>query len=425
MSTLKHLDINGITYDIGEAPRVYYGTCDTTNSTTAKVVTCSEYTLTTPCLIGIYFTTANTAAAPTLNINSTGAIAIYKGGSVLNGTSNTLKWSAYTILYFLYDGTYYKYISSIADDAVVLPEGAGCWYGTSSTTASTATKASTITNFSLKPGAIVSITFSTANTYTSGAIKLNINSTGAKTIYKNNAATSSSNTLLWETNTTLTFVYSGSYWHYLCRSKGGEVIPEAHNIEYTPSDTSWASGIIKDVGTGIDACHTDIQDINNSLDNYVLKETINSPYDNSIINNYGSDGIDLWAVKDAQDYKSGNLKVQSDRILLDLLYGGTITLNASTVNISNVATPVSSGDAVNKNYVDTQIGTLSTLTSPSTINIVSALNSINILNHSNTLSIGDDLNDYTSPGIYLGEANIINNLLNIPPSLTYSDSNVT
>jgi len=221
MSVLKHLDINGITYDIGEAPRVYYGTCNTSASTAEKIVTCNEYTLTTPCLIGIYFTTANTATAPTLNINSTGSRVIYKGGTVLNGTYSTLKWSAYTILYFLYDGTYYRYISSMAADDVVTPEGAGCWYGTSSTTASTAAKVSTITNFSLKTGAIVSITFSTANTYTSGAITLNINSTRAKTIYKNNAATSSSNTLLWEANTTLTFVYGGSYWHYLCQSRGG------------------------------------------------------------------------------------------------------------------------------------------------------------------------------------------------------------
>ena len=89
-ASLKHLDINGVTYDLGETPRVYFGTCNTEASTTAKVVTCSEYTLTTPCLIGIYFTTANTTAEPTLNINSTGAKSIYKGATTLNGTTNSL-----------------------------------------------------------------------------------------------------------------------------------------------------------------------------------------------------------------------------------------------------------------------------------------------------------------------------------------------
>lgn len=271
MSTLKHLDINGITYDIGEAPRVYYGTCDTASSIAAKTVTCSEYTLITPCLIGIYFTTANTSATLTLNINSTGAKAVYKGGSALDaldGTYNTLKWSAYTILYFLYDGTYYRYISSIAADSVVLPEGAGCWYGTSTTTASTAAKTSAITNFSLKKGAIVSVTFSTANTYTSGAISLNINSTGAKTIYKNNATTSSSNTLLWEANTTLTFVYSGNYWYYLCQSRAvdKDYVDSKNYTQYNttsltrPSISLNSNGRIEVTDSSITGTQTDMAD---------------------------------------------------------------------------------------------------------------------------------------------------------------------
>lgn len=196
----------------------FYGTCSTTASTTAKVVTCSGFDLQQGNIIGILFTTANTAATPTLNVNGTGAKSIYIGASTPNSTTNVLKWSANTMVYFLFDGTYYRYITSVAAGSVAQPRGANTWYGTSSTGATTQAKTSTIDNFVLTQGAVVYITFSTANTYASAKITLNINSTGAKDIYYNNAVTSSMNTLLWSAGETLTFVYSGSYWYYVGKS---------------------------------------------------------------------------------------------------------------------------------------------------------------------------------------------------------------
>ena len=196
----------------------WYGTCSTTASTAAKVVTCANFSLETGAIVAVLFTTANTAATPTLNVNSTGAKTIYVGNGTIDSTTNTLKWSANTLLYFMYDGTYFRYLGSQSAASIVPPEGAGVWYGTSSNSASTAAKTSTITNFKLRPGAIVNITFTTANTKIDTALTLNINSTGAKTIYVGNAATSSTNTLVWSANETLTFVYSGSYWYFVGRS---------------------------------------------------------------------------------------------------------------------------------------------------------------------------------------------------------------
>lgn len=196
----------------------FYGTCSTTASTTAKLVTCSGFDLQQGNIIGILFTTANTAATPTLNINGTGAKSIYIGTSTPNSTTNVLKWSANTMVYFLFDGTYYRYITSVAAGSVAQPRGANTWYGTSSTGATTQAKTSTIDNFVLTQGAVVYITFSTANTYASAKITLNVNSTGAKDIYYNNAVTSSTNTLLWSAGETLTFIYSGSYWYYAGKS---------------------------------------------------------------------------------------------------------------------------------------------------------------------------------------------------------------
>lgn len=193
----------------------WYGTSSTTASTATKVVTCSGFTLSAGAIIGVLFSTANTAATPTLNVNSTGATAIYVGNSTPSATTNVLKWSANTLVYFVYDGTYYRYITSVSAGAVSPSRGANTWYGTSSTSASTQAKTSTIDNFVLTKGAVAIITFSTANTYASAKITLNINSTGAKDVYFNNAVTSSTNTLLWNAGETLTFIYDGTGYYFV------------------------------------------------------------------------------------------------------------------------------------------------------------------------------------------------------------------
>ena len=102
----------------------WYRTCSTDAPTATKVVTCSNYVLNKGNIIGILFSTANTAATPQLNINSTGAKSIYIGTSNPNGTNNTLKWSADTIIYFMYDGSNYRYITSIAPATTLQPRGA-------------------------------------------------------------------------------------------------------------------------------------------------------------------------------------------------------------------------------------------------------------------------------------------------------------
>ena len=206
--------------EMNDVPHImtWYGTCSTTASTATKTVTCSGFDLIEGNIIGILFTTGNTAATPTLTINSKTNKSIYVGNSTPNGTDNVLKWSANTMVYFLYDGTYFRYITSISAGTVTPSRGANTWYGTSNTGATTQAKTSTIDNFVLTKGAVVYITFSTANTYTSAKLTLNINSTGAKDVYYNNAVTSSTNTLLWNVGETLIFIYSGSYWYYVGKS---------------------------------------------------------------------------------------------------------------------------------------------------------------------------------------------------------------
>ena len=212
--------INEVIDNLGSGGSIttWYGTCSTGASTAVKEVVCSGFTLALGAIIVVSFSQGNTAATPKLNVNSTGDKSIYVGNGTPNATTNTLKWTADTWMLFVYDGAYFRYIASRSAASIVPPDGAGSWYGTSSTPAETAAKASSITNYRLMKGARVSITFTTANTV-EGALTLNVNSTGAKTIYLNSAATSASNPLLWDAGETLTFVYSGSNYYFIGKSK--------------------------------------------------------------------------------------------------------------------------------------------------------------------------------------------------------------
>lgn len=125
-STIGTVDGAALSVTMPANPGAWYGTSSTAAGTAAKVVTCSGFVLTTGTIIGVLFSTANTAATPTLNVNSTGAKTIYIGGNTaLNATSNVLKWSANTMVYFMYDGTYYRYITSVSAGSVTSSRGAG------------------------------------------------------------------------------------------------------------------------------------------------------------------------------------------------------------------------------------------------------------------------------------------------------------
>ena len=195
----------------------WYGTSLTLATNSSKTVTCDDYYLTKGSIIGVLFSFGNTTSTPTLNINNTGAKNIYIGNSTPNSTTNVLKWSNNTMVYFMYDGTNYRYITSVSAGNTVSSRGANTWFGTSDTAAATGAKISAIDNFVLTKGAVVCISFNYANTY-AGALTLDINSTGSKRIYYNAIETSATNTLLWDARETLTFVYSGSYWYFAGKS---------------------------------------------------------------------------------------------------------------------------------------------------------------------------------------------------------------
>lgn len=92
-------------------------------------------------------------------------------------------------------------------------------YGTCSTGASTSAKVVTCPGFVLETGATITVYFTNAQTSTS-SVTLNVNDTGAKTVYGPPRSTTSSTRMdgAWEANEAKTFVYDGTYWRILDRN---------------------------------------------------------------------------------------------------------------------------------------------------------------------------------------------------------------
>ena len=84
-------------------------------------------------------------------------------------------------------------------------------YGTCDTAAGTTTKSVVCSEAtSLYAGLTITVKFSTANTALVPA--LNVNCLGVKNFWVENAITSTSNCLFWNTNALITFVYDGTQW---------------------------------------------------------------------------------------------------------------------------------------------------------------------------------------------------------------------
>ena len=224
--------------------KAQYGTSSTAAGTAAKVVTCANFALYAGARIKILFSTANSAAAPTLNVNSTGAKAIWVGNTVTS-TSNPLLWSANTELTFVYDGTRWLWEGTPGSYSVV-----------GSTAAGTAAKVTDSTNtingqkgIIIVNGTIISYRATTANT--AAAPTLNVASTGAAAIHTSGAVTSSSNNFLWAVGDQITFTRNSNTW--ILSDMGVKYITRIDNngITVHPSGTTNNRLLINANGTEV------------------------------------------------------------------------------------------------------------------------------------------------------------------------------
>ena len=103
MGYVGNVIAGGATHLVGST---LYGTCTTAAATAAKEVTCANFDqLIIGVTIHVKFTYSNTAASPTLNVNGTGALKIYRYGTTAPSTSAATSWQAGAVIAFTYDGT--------------------------------------------------------------------------------------------------------------------------------------------------------------------------------------------------------------------------------------------------------------------------------------------------------------------------------
>lgn len=217
---------------------VAYGTCSTAAATAAKVVTLannSNWQLKIGARVIVKYTVTNTASDCTINVNGTGAKPIWYNASKYTGNGTYACGIANHYIEYMYDGTYWVWMGHSSDnnttysDATTSDHGLmsvedkikvdamniGC--GTCSTAAGTSAKVVTLTDNSgwkLKVGAIIVVKFSAANTASNCTI--NVNGTGAKPIWYNNAKyTSNSSYICGFAGRYIKYMYDGTYWVWL------------------------------------------------------------------------------------------------------------------------------------------------------------------------------------------------------------------
>lgn len=188
---------------------IAYGTCSTTADVAEKAVVLSgntNWSLKTGSIIMVKFDVSNSAENVKINVNNTGAYPIWYNNAEY--TSNGTAYTGYanrTITY-MFNGTHYVWITSSYDANSTYTNAAlGQGYATCSTAAATTAKVGSLSSYKLVTGGIVSVAFTNA---VPANATLNINSTGAKSIYFRGAKITGD---VIKAGDVATFVYSSYY----------------------------------------------------------------------------------------------------------------------------------------------------------------------------------------------------------------------
>ena len=165
----------------------FFGTCSTEGDSAAKIVSdCPGFVLYTGASIYVKFTQTNVAsvASLTLNVNGTGAHSIKRLGTTNIANAGAL--AAGLVCNFIYDGSNWLWVGQMDTDINTVPS-AYC-----TTVANVAAKVAECTGFSLADNSYIHLILANGNNL-SGAITLNINGTGAKSVYLNGSVTGANN----------------------------------------------------------------------------------------------------------------------------------------------------------------------------------------------------------------------------------------
>ena len=113
-----------------QSKQTRYGTCSTSGSTQDKAVSVSgDFKLAAGVMVSVYFSYANTASYPRLNVNGTGAKSIYVGSSLMK---QDYYWRSGTTVTFIYTGSVWRVCDSgslarisVAEDEIELKVSKG------------------------------------------------------------------------------------------------------------------------------------------------------------------------------------------------------------------------------------------------------------------------------------------------------------
>ena len=262
----------------------FYGTSSTAAATAAKDVVCSDWLDNYGDIIAVTFTNANTAQSPQLAVNGGTARPIF-----LNGNTSGATWEAGETVTFmrraygggtpcfecLSNGNAYDLASSKSTvsytptqtsgtaigtltidnvaNTLYAPSSGGSrsdWYATSTSSATNTLTASTTSHdFSLTAGNVVHVLFSNEPNNSTNPFTLNVDGTGAKTIY-GSGGQSSTVTKAWAANEVVSFVYSGTYFQIIDAGRattsnyGETILSSLHNS--SAEDVAATSKAVKD-----------------------------------------------------------------------------------------------------------------------------------------------------------------------------------
>ena len=97
-----------------------YGVCSTRANEAGKIVSMPNFdTLLTGVMIQVKFTNSNSAANPTLTVNSIGPYPIYAFGTTAPGNTSAQSWAANSLVSFTFDGTAWRMNDVGANAAII------------------------------------------------------------------------------------------------------------------------------------------------------------------------------------------------------------------------------------------------------------------------------------------------------------------
>ncbi|MBO7550640.1 MAG: hypothetical protein J6T62_03840, partial [Fibrobacter sp.] len=206
--------IDGVSFD-GTADIIHYCECPTEAGTAAKVVTLPDaagFVLAAGASLYVKFQYTNSVASPTLNVNGTGAKAIYRYGTTTPGTTAATSWQANSVEHLVYDGAAWRLVGWLNDNTTYSNASLGQGYGTCTTAEATAAKVVTLSSYTLATGGIVAVKFSYG---LCASATMNVNGKGAKNIFIHGAAVTSMTAKLVKAGDIAYFIYDGTQYHFL------------------------------------------------------------------------------------------------------------------------------------------------------------------------------------------------------------------